>query len=117
MRMKINVENVEIGKTKNSNFSGDVVIFTFGQSVMGVSGQNGSFFWTNSTQAYNDFVGSVEFKSLHPDVLMIYSDSSRTEFSSNKLKPNEIVALLQEKFDSPALDAANLKAKTLDGTF
>ncbi|KTC79833.1 hypothetical protein Lche_1853 [Legionella cherrii] len=120
MRKKINVENVEIGKSKNIySTSKEVVIFTFGQSVIGVSGQSGSFFWTNSTMAYNDFVGSVEFKSLNPQVLMIYSDSSRTEFSSNTLEPNEIIALLQEKFDSPALDAAYLKTKdkTLDGTF
>ncbi|MCW8407752.1 hypothetical protein OQJ13_02020 [Legionella sp. PATHC035] len=112
MRKKINLEEVEIGKSKNTYSTGkEVVIFTFGQSFMGAIGQTGSFFWTNSIPAYNEFVGSEEFKSLHPDVFITYGDSSRTELSSNKLNPSEIIALLQEKFDSPALDAANLKTK------
>lgn len=120
MRKKINLEHVEIGKSKNTYSTGkEVVIFTFGQSFMGAIGKTGSYFWTNSAPAYNEFVDSEEFKSLHPDVFIMYGDSSRTELSSNKLNPNEIIALLQEKFDSPALDAAYLKDKnkTLDGTF
>ena len=115
-RKIIKLEKVGIRLTENSHFPGELApYFVFGIDHHGIGhGIDDVQWFATRGFAYNAFVGSDEWKALHPKVMRLMSSSGTSEFCSNELKkPEDILRELHKVFESPVLDKF---IETLDQT-
>lgn len=101
-RKLIMLESLSIEDSRHpSGHPQQVLVFCFKESIISIGYDSAHIdrFITRGI-AYNQFVGSEEYKALHPKVMILFGNSNRLEFFSSVTKiPSEVFSILQQTFD------------------
>lgn len=108
-RQRIRLSDISIEKSEHKDAPDrEVLVLRFEKEEVGVGGHFGTFVRQSSVPAYNEFVGTQEWRNLHPRLMNFYGNSDRLELCSSETQdPHQILSILKENFISDVLDNFN----------
>ena len=117
MKHIIKLVSAKIGKSENPFHKCDeqAVILAFQKPIISTKCTN--FFGKRSYEhrydesALSEFKNSASFKSLAPMIIPTYISSDRFELRSKELSNEQVLEILNSKFDSPVLQLAVEKSR------